>query len=380
MKICIIGWYGTETIGDRAILAGIFSVLGKAIDDFSITIGALNPILTERTICEDNEFFYKSAGKNISISCFDSTNPSDLRQNIARSDVLMVGGGPLMDLQEMYMLDYAFCFARSKHIKTVLMGCGWGPLTETDKISIALRLVDNSDLTIFRDANSKQQYLEYTITPNPNVYSLIDPAVIASIDYLGTKKNFLRANDNVAINFRDVSIEGTHYTNTYEMEDVFVSLVNNITQQTSLPILLVPMHTFSIGGDDRIILDKVAKRCNNPNVHIQQAPLSTEETMDVYYNAQFCVGMRFHSILLQTILNGRNFILDYTHPTKGKIVGLLNQLNLFETYSKRYFSLQSGEGAHPEMWNIDNIAQCTISDSLHKYKDSYISIFESTIL
>lgn len=27
MKITIIGWYGTETIGDRAILAGLFSFL-----------------------------------------------------------------------------------------------------------------------------------------------------------------------------------------------------------------------------------------------------------------------------------------------------------------------------------------------------------------
>ena len=29
MNICILGWYGTETIGDRAILAGIISLLSN---------------------------------------------------------------------------------------------------------------------------------------------------------------------------------------------------------------------------------------------------------------------------------------------------------------------------------------------------------------
>ncbi len=380
MRICIIGWYGTETIGDRAILAGIFSVLGTTNTDLTFTIGSLNPILTERTLYEDYTFFSKCMASQIKISIFDSTNPRELRSAVSNTDILMVGGGPLMDLREMHMLDYAFNYAHKKHVKTVLMGCGWGPLTESDIIKVALRLVDNSDLTIFRDQNSKKQYCNLSCKQNKNVYSLIDPASIAAIDYLDAHKNTTIANDKIAINFRDVSVEGTHYANTHNMEDLLVQLVENIAQQTSLPILLVPMHTFAIGGDDRIILDKVAKQCNIADVNVQHAPLSTEETMSVFFNAKFCVGMRFHSVLLQTILNGKNFILDYTHPTSGKIIGLLDQLGIVDVYKERYFSLSSGEGAAPETWKLGNIEQYVILDSVRTFKDTYKSLFESAII
>ena len=76
---------------------------------------------------------------------------------------------------------------------------------------------------------------------------------------------------------------------------------------------------------------------------VQSKPLSLYETMKIYYDAEYCYGMRFHSVLLQTILNGNNIILDYTDPTKGKIIGLLKQLNVEEQYVNSYVSLPLGQ-------------------------------------
>ncbi len=45
MRILIIGWYGTETIGDRAILAGLISFFSKVYRCFEIKIGSLYPFL-----------------------------------------------------------------------------------------------------------------------------------------------------------------------------------------------------------------------------------------------------------------------------------------------------------------------------------------------
>lgn len=42
-KICILGWYGTETIGDRAILDGIFILLDKVFCEYELYLGSLNP-------------------------------------------------------------------------------------------------------------------------------------------------------------------------------------------------------------------------------------------------------------------------------------------------------------------------------------------------
>ena len=57
LKATIIGWYGTETIGDRAILAGIIRLLSEVASDIVIELGSLSPILSERTLRDDGHFF-----------------------------------------------------------------------------------------------------------------------------------------------------------------------------------------------------------------------------------------------------------------------------------------------------------------------------------
>ena len=60
--------------------------------------------------------------------------------------------------------------------------------------------------------------------------------------------------------------------------------------------------------------------------------------MNIYRNACLCIGMRFHAVLMQTILNGNNIILDYTDPKRGKIIELMRQLDIEDVYKDRYLS------------------------------------------
>jgi len=53
--------------------------------------------------------------------------------------------------------------------------------------------------------------------------------------------------------------------------------------------------------------------------------------------------MRFHSVVLQTMVSGKNFVLDYTEPNKGKIAGFLNDIDPAGFYSDKYICLQSDE-------------------------------------
>lgn len=52
--------------------------------------------------------------------------------------------------------------------------------------------------------------------------------------------------------------------------------------------------------------------------------------------------MRYHSVFFQTILNGNNFILDYTDPSTGKIIGFIRDCGGLDFYSGRMLQLQSG--------------------------------------
>lgn len=349
MEITIIGWYGTETIGDRAILAGIIRVMSEVFPSYSIRLGSLYPFYTERTLHEDQGFYNEvSLNKLLSIAIFDSKDPVQLRNNIKHSDLLVVGGGPLMDLKEMNMLEYAFLFAQKRNVKTMLLGCGWGPLKNKNIIEIAARLVELSDGVVFRDEVSLNQCLNICPEYSFKINSSIDPAFFAC-DYFNHHIGEEREQGHIAINFRDVSLEGDHYTGKKVSEEMLCELVRDIAKQTELPVNLIPMHNFFIGGDDRVILNRVASKVALTNVKVIQSPMSLYDTMGQYYHAKLCVGMRFHAVVLQTMLNGNNYVVDYTDPSTGKIVGMMKQMNIEDHYRNRYYSLHTQD----DMFAVD---------------------------
>lgn len=338
VKVTIIGWYGTETIGDRAILSGILRILKSSLGDFSISLGSLFPILSERTLMEDCSFYTECINSsNLAISIFNSLSSKELARKIKESDFLIVGGGPLMDMSVMYMLEYAFDVARKYHVKTALIGCGWGPLKSKEYINCSLRLIKKANLTIFRDQISLELYSQLCSTQE-NVYSSIDPAFFAAQYYENKISGITRSNEYITVNFRDISLD-SYEGNAIEFEGKCIQTLQELLDSSSKDILLIPMHTFFIGGDDRDILIRIAKKIKNDRISIMQNPLNLEDTMNKYYNSEICLGMRFHAIVLQTILNGKNYIMDYTNPQYGKIKGVLNTLNISDLYQKRYISL-----------------------------------------
>jgi len=117
---------------------------------------------------------------------------------------------------------------------------------------------------------------------------------------------------------------------------------------------MIPMHYFYVGNDDRYFLSKIKFNVNNKeNCIVQNKPLSLSETMLSFYKAELSIGMRFHSVVLQTILNGNNIILDYTEPNKGKIYGFLKDIDEISFYRDRYWVLQNIKTLNFE--SIENI-------------------------
>lgn len=329
IKATVIGWYGTETIGDRAILAGIIRLLSEVASDITIELGSLYPILSERTLRDDGQFFEQCARQSsLKISLFDSQNRRELEHSICHSDVTIMGGGPLMDIEQMYTVEYAFSYAKRKKKKTILLGCGYGPLEKTETIDCANRILNLADLSIMRDTNA----------PHATATNLIDPAAFACLEFQQNHPEE-KTGDFYAINIRDITAAGGHYPTNNDSGKYLIEWLQRFVNEVDKPIRLVPMHTFSVGGDDRIILNRVAKEIHSPKVEILTFPPSLEETMSIYRNARLCIGMRFHAVLMQTILNGNNIILDYTDPKHGKIIELMRQLNIEDAYRERYLSV-----------------------------------------
>ena len=372
VNIVVLGWYGTETIGDRAILAGLFRVFGECYDKFEVCIGSLYPFFTERTIYED-ETYYKSISENKlqRISVFPCQDIRSLRAHIKTSNFVIIGGGPITDINYLYIIEYGFKYARQKKIKTGVVGCGLGPFNTIEFKNSMHRIISLSDVIILRDEVS-MMFLDRPIE-HKLIQCSIDPAVFAA-DF--SKKQNLKPlySGYISFNFRDIEVVNTKTSNSKNTA-FFVSLINNELKQTGLDIHLVPMHTFIIGGDDRYYLNKISRIVNNPRVIVHNEPMSLEETMNVYKYSDYCYGMRFHSVLLQTVLNGYNSVLDYTNKKNGKTIGLLQSLGIYEDLVNkgRYLSLSDSE---PTLQSPDKDFHIRIHENCVK---SFMEIYISAI-
>jgi polysaccharide pyruvyl transferase WcaK-like protein len=347
MKITIIGWYGTETIGDRAILAGLFSFFKKSYGNFEIKLGSLYPFYSKRMLNEDHAFWEQTIGNKLKIELFNSKKSRELNKALKESDLLIMGGGPLMHIDEIFMVDYAFKKAKKLKLKSALLGCGVGPLFTKSSKKAVLRIASNSDLIILRDYKSKENLLQINAEfkgklIDSKVYTSIDPAVESALLY--KKSNNSVKGNFIAINLREFPVD---YSKKELSEKINTELINYIkTLVNKFPneqFKLVPMHYFHIGNDDRHFLNDIKLEIDNDNLVVQNSILSLEETMKVFSEAKLCIGMRFHSVVLQTVLNGNNYILDYTEPKIGKISGFLLDIDDSGFYNERYTSLQLDE-------------------------------------
>jgi polysaccharide pyruvyl transferase WcaK-like protein len=344
VTITVIGWYGTETIGDRGILAGILGIFFKCYGNFKINLGSMYPFFTERTLREDNQFYNKYISvENLNLSIFDSTKPEELNTAIENSDIVAIGGGPLMDLDEMHMLRYAFNKAKKMKKKTVVLGCGVGPIQKKKTVSVLEEILSLSDLVILRDKKSigLLSFLRVKIDLE-NIVPIIDPAVFAAHNYRQGNRG-IQNNGSICINLRDFQHCTKLNKSINNQEDInrFLSqLVYKITiENPSNEIKLLPNHYFGIGGDDRIFMNYIKHTISEKNLLVQNIPLSLEETLEVYSNASYCLGMRFHTVVFQSLVNGNNYILDYTDSDYGKITGFLEIIDKKRFYSNRYLSL-----------------------------------------
>ncbi|RRD80595.1 polysaccharide pyruvyl transferase family protein [Alloprevotella sp. OH1205_COT-284] len=366
MRITVIGWYGTETIGDRAIFAGLVSLFSEVFGDLDIRLGCLGIVLSERTLDEDIEFLKKcSEGYKLNVELFDSRIKRELDQFINWADIVCMGGGPLMELEELAIPLYAFSKAKKKGKYTLLAGCGMGPFITKKKIKTALKIARASDFKIFRDEKSLSIYNSYVRDENDAV-AAIDPAIFAVKHFQAI--NETKPKNYIAANFREPTSEyGVNVNRQF-----FCDYMEEILNKNKEDVILVPMHTFEFGGDDRYILNAIKRIVANDRIHVENKPTSLTQTMELYANATGCIGMRFHAILLQTLLNGKNMILDYTDPIKGKTINLIKQFNIAEQVENRYYSLINNTGCLRT--NIIEMPTLKIEDSIiNKYRSVYIN-------
>jgi len=322
-QIFITGWYGTETVGDKAILGGIVNELKDKYQNskISIVITSFYPVITERTVKE----------LDIKAKVIDVYS-EDFISYLKGSKLVIMGGGPLMDIGALALPLVAFKIAKVYNIKTSVFGCGIGPLYQErfkntvkeilylsdeiklrDKISVSIasswvkdvnkvklsgdpaknyikRLLDNGDLKINKKENVLKCYVrEWTYEYNSDIS--ISEFQKRKIDFERALSNFIK------LKALEINAEEIYFDH---------------------------MHNFAAGNDDRDFsiyfinnYFKDFKIKTNYNKKLS----SVESIVSSMLTSKHNICMRFHSVLFADTLETDFTAIDYTRG--GKILGYL---------------------------------------------------------
>jgi polysaccharide pyruvyl transferase WcaK-like protein len=330
-RFLIIGWYGTETIGDKAILSEIIFKINKKNPNSQIFLASLFPYLSRYSLLE-------LGYSNIEVIPTYSTKFWKLTR--IANEVIM-GGGPLMHLEQLGIVLTAFYRAKKAKHRTSIIGCGIGPLDRGQKYQEAVRqILYLSDFIELRDSASVDW--ANRITGREDIIKIEDPATGFVKRWLDQN---LVSNSNPLLNLylRELT---TEYQGSMTFEE-FNELKEHFKQQLGLFVhklcerldvrpRLLAMHHFYVGNDDREFNRRFSRDfLSDINPIIERAPFSVQEILASMQEATLSLCMRFHSVLFANVLDIPYIAIDYTNG--GKIASYLSDHNRYD----RMFSLKN---------------------------------------
>lgn len=314
--IVIAGWYGTETAGDIAILRGILAEYLALNKSLRFTILSLFPYYTRATV----QSFPIDWQNRIQVSGYQNLSAHEA---LAKADLLVMGGGPLMDIPQVHLIASLFNFTHQHGKLSLVEGCGMGPLNNPDYRESVLNIVRLATQVRVRDQASKDFLLKHGIAKDIIVRK--DP----SDTYLKDFKQTWRKNESRVIRcyLRQLTSEYPQDTTSDQAEENIITFLTNLLAwYPEYQVELWPMHYFPIGWDDREFAARLAQKINSPRLTPILKPQLPDEILKSMAEAEFCVCMRFHSVVFAENVGAPYMAVDYTNG--GKIRAFLKEAQL----------------------------------------------------
>jgi MoaA/NifB/PqqE/SkfB family radical SAM enzyme/polysaccharide pyruvyl transferase WcaK-like protein len=311
-KFLIIGWYGTETAGDKAILGEIIYQIREKHPGSRVVLASLNPYLSQWTV---RELGYTDVEV---IPTYSAT----FWQHTSIVDEIIMGGGPLMHLEQLGVVLWAFMRAKKAGHNTRIAGCGIGPLGHgqkyQDAVKLILRLADTIEL---RDSASVAW--AKCMIGRDDIINSGDPAVRFANRWMSQHLTSERA-PFLNLYLRDWTTEYQGCLTDREFEETKAQFqeqlgewIHEVCVQLDIRPRLLAMHHFCIGNDDRDFNRRFARTyLSTLNPVVELAPFSVQEILASMQEGTLSLCMRFHSVIFANTLDVPFFAIDYTQGSK----------------------------------------------------------------
>lgn len=339
-KVLICGWYGTETLGDKAILGGVVQSLQASLGTIELHLACLELYISEMTIRQMPEL--QECKLHSITEAVEIANSMDL---------VVFGGGPLMAISELADMIGIFNKAVEAKVPTLIAGCGVGPLGNSHYNDAIKYLLLSASHRIYRDKKSLQIAESLGIDSTSDQIAE-DPAftwleaTISSSPIPRTQSNNCK-HPSLILGLRDWTykeyandlsiMEGECIKQQFEKE-VVTAIKQLLHKYPNLQIIPFPMCTNHLGHDDRWFYHNLFR--NDKTIHSALdltylgAEISPSDAVNIFQSASIALTMRFHSLVFALSAGVPTVAIDYTLG-RGKVTSLA------EKYNVPYMSLSS---------------------------------------
>ena len=321
-RIFLFSRYGTETVGNHFIQLGLLRVCFHTLPERRVYLLSAAPHITEKGLTGIIEILKRTTA-GLPLARFIAEKVAVLEEEgirtLGRGDLLVLGGGPIMDDPALVQWESWFQWAERAGASILIAGCGLGPLRQRKTISIAESLLRHANATILRN-NPKKNFacaarFAHTLA--------LDPAFLCAplfVPRVGPPKRRL-----LAVNARVIGFDSNPMKKISANEIVARVVDHVFSVKECLQIDGVfPFSTQEdVDSPDSVVAVRVA-RLVAEKLQIELLPFpeaSVPGILDALSQAEFVVSTRMHGFILGMLFGCHAACLEYI-ANEGKTTDL----------------------------------------------------------
>lgn len=285
-RILISGYYGFNNAGDDVVLYGIISSLRREQPHISLSVLSNRPELTTSLF---------------GIPAFDRWNLRTIVRELKRCDLLVMGGGTLMQdvTSPRSVLYYLGIVTIAKMLgkPVVFYAQGFGPILKSFSRFMIKQVVNLVDVITVRDYESGEDFKRCGVTRAP-LYVTADPAMTIHPSDIPAERGRELLQDLFDDLTRPLIIFSVR---DWKQEQAFKSVIADAADsyvQKGWNVLFLPMHYPSDVAPSQEILAQMKEK----GAAIIEEHISFHEIMSVLKHSTYVVGLRLHSLILASML------------------------------------------------------------------------------
>lgn len=303
LRIAVSGYYGCGNAGDEAVLAGIRdSFQQRAGDTVHLTVFSQDPAQTQQMH---------------RLAAVDRMSLSALRTTLKESDLLLSGGGSLLQdttsLRSLLYYLFVIRLAYSRRLPFMFYAQGIGPLRRALSRRL-VRLAANHAVSItVRDPGSADLLARIGV-PRPKIEVTADPAFALEPAAADTIDVLLAKEGLADTPFLGVSLRPWGASPPL---DAYARLLQELEQQCGLPVALIPMHA----GEDVAFAEQVAAQTGR-TLPIVRDSYPPDVLLGLVGRARAIVAMRLHTLIFAARMGVPPIGLAYDPKVQHLMLGL----------------------------------------------------------